>query len=849
MSLLGKIIKKVDKNYLPQNGTGENLVIIDSNGQIQHQKPGLFTSLKTYYYYLVNTKEEVAYDGYLCTLYGNAGASNIQVSYRIKCQDKDVELLAKNLHQYARPETLPNILMQEVVEKMHRENPVTDHFFNRKTSVSNQIIARLSSFGLTPVTIDLQLEGGRGIPTIKLSVTSFKATLLGTVPKASLGFDAVISVKQGFEATALRHQINEDVLEEELVKIIRFYLARNITPEDLLSNYNSHIRQKLEENINTYLESSGRQLQEFSLVLHKHGKLDAIIIKSENFFSTRLNDSLQPVSLKYECELVANPALHAKVLLFPVNTSDMEEVITDQFKTSFASEVDTDMFLDQLNTVVPKILADDINTKLAAWGRKVGFLRLEPDPQHRLSIDIEIDQMVECYTKDGFTVKVKTNLLMRRSAKAKMGFAALQVKDYSEWCRNELNRITKKHVINQTYNELRFNFQDDEIRKEIQEEAARLGYTVNQLITLPEFEKPEQFRRFQIDYKNYNLPSQVDGVQLALSVQIEGRIKNFNKIMEILAPKESVTESVEKSIDAKLRHFLHEVNPDMFYTQFHWINESISEAISLESKIKQEITVLVTEMYDADIHSIIVNQLNTPMILRLIDLKRGVFPFEFQDKNAHLKYKATINILSINKERWAVFSSRAYKPRSEDPEDTERKDIAKHITEFLENGLNTMLLPALMKGEMSYQDIAVKIETQFYPLATLQIQEIFGLDIFIYPPVRTTMEKMLREQFNAHQIAKFTAQLENEKALLLLSQEEKTKRLRDLYDQRKDLEKDDPSSNTIARNRINQEIAQIESSISNNKTSDMQQQISNLFSLSPNQLEDASDDANNNTGK
>lgn len=807
MDLIAPVIKKVDKNYVISKKSEEKLILLDNDGQTTLQRPSFF-SLKSYHYYLVNTENTASYKGHLCSIHLRSGIVNIHVKYGVKCQPKDAELLVKSVSKYNDTDKFPNVLIQSIVEQYNKSDDLTNGFYEKRVIVAEKISKQLSESGLTTTFVELQLEGSNDSPhSMELAMSVFKVSLLGTIPKVSMGLKATLVTTKGSEVLALQHKIKKEVYEEEILRIVRRYIAENITAEDLLDKLNGAIRTNVKKAINNYLAQSGRELEDITLSVHKQGSLEPLVVSTNSYLETRILNSHLPVLIKYRCELVPDPALHARVLLFAANNNEIEEILKDQVRNFFASQVDANLYVDELNSTVTSSLAEVINSKLSGWGRKVGILTLQSEV--KIPMDVEINHDTQCTTKDGATLTVKNTLLLRRMPGSRKAFETMQIADYTAWGKMQLDRIIKKFAINNNYNELLYNLDDEQIRRAVQTEAAQIGYEVDQLIIFPEFEKKDGNQVFNISYQDYQLPSRVDGILLALSIHVESKIFNFGKAMQVLAPKESITHSMEKAIHNRLRHFLHGVDPERFYLRFNIGDASDKE--TLEEEIKKLISRLLTDRYDAVVSSITVNQLNTLLIARYKQLKEGSFLCEFQDKTGVHKYQAAINVLNIDPERWALFNAKGYKPRKEDPDDTERKDIANYISLYLENILNTALLPALRAGAIGdFTVLADRLEKDYYPTVSIAIKELFGLNIQIYTPVKIAIEKVVNTAIVDSRINNNIKQLAHEAALRDIADRGTQQQLSSLYAKLAEIDDEDPGSFNLTKAKILKEINEIE---------------------------------------
>jgi len=807
------LIKEVDKNYTVQSHKGEILVVLDAQGQIYMQRPSGLNLFKSYRYFVVDTVGHVSFSGFLCALRQGAEITKITAEYQVMCYPKYVQRYIKAAHQEGFVNDMIQRQIQVVVEDYHKSHDLTTDFGHKKPSVETLINERLEAMGLSILNVSISLEGGgKTLESLNIKVDTFKVGVLGCIPKASIGVDAVVITKTGSEARSINKTLTVTGCEEMIIKLIRNHISNNITADDLYHNYHSTVKQKLIQLINEALLEYGRVLEDLSLYVHKNGSLDPIVLKQEKYLDGRIRNSYQQIQIKYSCELVADPKLHARVYLFPANTIEMEEVIKDQIKETLANEINAEQFANELNTTVSARLAAAINLKISSWGRRMGFFQLQTDPSKAMVRNISINLNIDCQTKDGYDITVKNTLLLQWDAGSSKVFEATQVGALEEWGREQLERSTRKFIINHTYNELRFIFSDEQLRVEMQQEAEKIGYEVNQLIVIPEFQGEGPIERISLTYKDVNISSKVDDVPVAITIGIEGRITDYSKILKLIAPKGSVTEHIEKAIDNKMRQFFHAIHPERFYNRFYKKSAEKGDLFTLEEEIKLNIAELLSEDYGIELSSISAGALTTRLMMRLKQVLGGILECRYTDKTARFDYKSKINLLGVDEEGWATFTIRGYNLRNEDAQDTERMDIVRHIREYLESDLDTRVVPLFKQKVIKYhEDFVAEIKAAF-PKVIEQVKNIFGLSIDILDPVKIAPESEVNKHAMGTKIEIEIKRIDTEKNLNSLLSEQRQERLKLLYTQLNNTDKDGYAAVSLTRDKIIAEIKDLEGS-------------------------------------
>lgn len=812
-SLIGQIIKEVGANYQLSDIAKETLVVIDSHGKVSRERPKGTFFFKSYRYFIIDTSAAISFEGRLCSIMGKHGQLSIVAAFTLKCQDSDIDTLALNISKAQHAGRLPNSLVQEEIERLVTNDSLGADFYGGKIAAENSITRVLKSFGITVLSLEIQLEGDvKRLQVQEIKKDSFRVSIKNGMPKVNLSLHMRIKTKKGQETKFLSKNISDDSVEAEVISIASNYFTTKINVDNPLENSSNFIADAIEGQIDEYLDAIGREVEYFSLSFLQNNSFEPLKLESDEYMEVRLSDSRQVFKLKYRCELLPITEQEARLFLYPVTEGFLKEMVSNQIKKTLKEVIDTKTFLDQLNTEVVAKLADGLDDKLSAFGRITNFLELELDPLRTPPRFLEVQHNVVCKSQDGHNVSVNNTLILQRDYSVNKAFEAYQVTDFTNWAKTELERITKAHVINQTYNQLLYDFKDFKLKEEFKREANRIGYHVDHLVIIPEFDPLKKSGRFRLEYKSTSLNSKIDGILLAVSVSIEGRINNYGKIMNLLAPGESIEINMEKFIEDIVGQFFNSIDPERFYWRFNSLDAIAGDKATLENELRELITKALTDEYDAEIRSVSVKQLDTKLIDRLKQLKEGVFEFEFQDKTGSLKYKAVIDILNVDPERWSIFNSKGYKPRSEDPADSERNDIKKYITDYVENGLNTELFYKLQKGELrgAYGDFIHAIQNLFVAV-TVDVKDMFGLNIRIYSPLKKDLEGIsLRMRLDNH-LYEEENRLETKRKLYDMAMSEKKIRLEELYTQRRS--KDGYLANSPELKRINEEIKEIEESL------------------------------------
>jgi hypothetical protein len=810
-SSLGQLVKEVEENYSVQDPSKEEMVVIDSGKKITRGKPKR-SIFKNYRYFVIHTGKTINFEGYLCTITGKHGSLRIIAAYTLACEYNDMETLVLNISSEQQDATLPNSIIQKEIESIATNNGLADDFYKSKKTTEQAIVQVLKNYGITARSFEIELDGYiERLQPQNISADSWRVSHPGSQSKITIGIKLKIRTQKGKETKFLASNTTKELVEIKVFEIITDYFANDIAIRNQADGFGSIVSNALEAKVDTYLDSIGREIETFSVSFPENKATEAIKLESADYIEVRLSDSRQMFRFKYKCELLASIDYQANLFLHPVSETTLLKEVEDQIKRTLAQSIATITFLDKLNTDVAGQLAEAIDKKIIHWGRIVNYLQLELDPARTPPRFLEVQHNVSCKSQDGHEVIVNNTLMLQRDFSVNKAFEAYQVSDFTNWARAELERITKSHIINQTYNQLLYDFKDFKLKEEFKTESDKIGYLVDHLIILPQFDPTKRNERFRVDYNNLNLNSKIDGISLAVSVNAEGRISSYKKIMNLLAPKESIELSMEKYIGDKISQFFNTVDPDRFYLRFNSMDVHAGDKASLENELRELVTKTLMEEYDAEIRSVAVKQLDTPLINRFKQLREGIFECFFQDKSGFVKYKARIDVLNVDPEKWSIFNSKGYKPRNEDPDDSERNDIRNYISEYVENGLNTDLLYKVKDRALTSFEGFVEGIRRLLDEVTVEIRDMFGLNIRIYKPLKLDPEGHPNKARLDFQVYETETVLEMRKKIYDMALKEKMARLQELYDQRRD--NTSLFSNAPELKKINEEIKEIENSL------------------------------------
>jgi hypothetical protein len=819
--LLENMIREVNDDLAPVDTAFEKMIIVDAKGNA-HEKRPLFFPNSPYKFFVVNSREKITFNGLFKKIEINEGCLLLNIRYSLTCNLNAADIFVLKIYNLPKSTETINQFIEEGLNDFKQIENLANDFYEIKSQLVSYVSYWLLRYGLLVDQLDFYLQGDDDLAhSINLSNPDFKIITSDIQNTIRIGYSA--EIKTNNKIKALLHKANPEVLKDEITKIIAYYISAELTLEELLLGYENAIKHSLTLKINESLKENGKEVTYFALSLHPEGNNSLILLESQNNFYIKIEDHPGLLKLKYTCELGIDLQRQAIASMVAIDPEALEIIITNQVKKTILEKVTIIQFYNELNHGMADMIKEDIDPLLMKWGRKLSYIQFESDLEKNRVDDLEITTAVNCITKDGYPITIEHTLLLQRNSTEPKISELSKISDLHQWGNDKLHSISKNFIIQKNYNELLFDFHgnkerkyDAEIKNLMEAEAAKIGYKVNQLVIIPEFMGQILHNaRFGFEIEGDDFVSSDSRVPLAVFLRIEGKITDYDKIMNTLAPREVLSDKMQKSVKDSVRTFFHTIAPDRFYMRFHSYDMAENEMQSVESELKEKIRNTLDVDFGIKEVSLYIKQKETKLSKRLSQLQRGTFEVEFQDKTGNIKYKAMVEIQHVAPELWHKFNARDYKPRDEDKEDAERKDISKWLKDYIESKLNDVTEDInIIHSENNYKKSFIDKIKPIIDEAKDEIKTFFGLVIDINQPVKlpTEVESLYRKVLeNKLQNIELNSRANTER--LYIIQKEKNTRLAELYSKRRELDKLGIAQSAPQRVPINTEIEKLEAEL------------------------------------
>lgn len=292
---------------------------------------------------------------------------------------------------------------------------------------------------------------------------------------------------------ALSKGDNPDITLNELIKkwIREFKDNREKEGIAFIQEYFKQ-REELRKYIkNKAHEEVGLHLTVLRLSLWLEDELKPLPISSEDFFPVRVRDYNDELSLRFKTELRIDEENKIKAILHYNQLPELKTLIEEQIQKFLLENCILHEFCYELNSSIRQKLVEVLHEILKSKGRKIAFLFLEsagipPLPESFLSIERDVKCKINKESPTPITVK--HSLLMDLNNVGK--YIAANIDNLEDWVEDKLNQITQKILFERTYVDILLDFEPDKdkIKQEMQKEAQNIGYSVMQLIVVPDLE-------------------------------------------------------------------------------------------------------------------------------------------------------------------------------------------------------------------------------------------------------------------------------------------------------------------------------------------------------------------------
>ncbi len=404
----------------------------------------------------------------------------------------------------------------------------------------------------------------------------------------------------------------------------------------------------------------------------------------------RLADSDQEQELKLVAELMVDEMDKVNAVLSMHAEDRLEARVVGAVRAYLVEHVSLHQFCTELNSDdFRAALKQHLNERLRGSGRRVGHLSLAspateivPDDKKFFELNHEVEYEIQEFPKP---IKIKNTLQMKLTNVAR--YQAISPTDPAKWIMKSLERVIREELFGKKYINLLLNFREPEadpdnargnggnpassnglggerkiasnIKAKMRDEAAAIGYRLEQLISQPDLAPYKLLDNFTIEPER-TFATRVSDVHVKLRIVITAKINDLTDVEEYLNRQEDVQKAMSEVALTEANQYLHEIDPSDFYMNF-----SFSKNIgvpTIEECLSERIRTKLKEQFNARVMSVVPKPLDDKLIERLKALQKALCAFTAEvnplRSGEKFVFEGDFQIVGVHEHGWYIFQSR-----------------------------------------------------------------------------------------------------------------------------------------------------------------------------------------------
>jgi hypothetical protein len=319
---------------------------------------------------------------------------------------------------------------------------------------------------------------------------------------------------------------------------------------------------------------------------------------------------------------------------------------------------------------------------------------------------IDVHHAVTAKTSDAQSVEITHDLSLTLTDNIK--FSLSGVKDIKLWAREKLNQYTSNAIIDISYADVLLNLDVSIIKGMMDNAAARIGYMLKQLVSVPGQDKEKfYFETFGVTpgaQRDYSTKDQ--RFKIGINIVVNGRLDLRHPLTrEYIKPKYDIIASMKRDVVEYATLFLLEKTPEECFLRLY----------ELETNLFNHISRRLKENYGFRELGITIQFLENDLSKRFARLQERARKVEISGDFNERHYDLWFKVIGVAPEGWFRFRANNYATTEEEVDD---------IARMVKNGMEPLFADA------SKVDGAA-IGKEFKKVAK-RVQEEFGVDVKIH---------------------------------------------------------------------------------------------------------------------
>lgn len=357
-------------------------------------------------------------------------------------------------------------------------------------------------------------------------------------------------------------------------------------------------------------------------------------------------------------ELLVDEQNKLPAVLRRTTDRQLEQVVEREAIRFIHERIDLQTFCTSLNTPpVRQALAEQLNAALTPYGRRAGILRLDAHPP-KFEIRLQDEHSVTCrlheYAKD---VKIHNKVQMLLEDVAK--YRTEKSPPLKSWLQEKLDRYVPEILFGAGYIDvlLRFGTYEQKIKDALTDEAKRIGYRIQQLITGPDLEPLTWKESFTVEVTG-SFETSLSRFYVDVQFVVTCRIPKLETVETYLNREQDVPKLIGEHVLAVARQSLHAISPQRFHTRF---NFSENGEHTVEQDLTEAIQAGIRKKFGADVFRVIIKVVETELWSRLKKLQQTISPFVVEMQSVYgdepLIFRGNFQVDSVDGDGWRRFQS------------------------------------------------------------------------------------------------------------------------------------------------------------------------------------------------
>jgi len=512
-----------------------------------------------------------------------------------------------------------------------------------------------------------------------------------------------------------------DELENQIRKWVAEYSKSD--GNRFIDNYLNQLP-GLRKNIESGIQQETGLSFQARITLDRENELQPFIIQPTSF-SVRVVGCDDALDLQIHTELVVDEPNKIRAILKAGREFELANLVKDGIRKYLREHISIQQFYSSLNTSIRNELVEYLNSLIVEYGRRVNFLTLSSNIASSAPVRFEeIRCPVDCEIHDPELIAFIINNTLQLELKDVGKYRVAQTPNLEQWAKEQLTPVVKAALFQKKYIEVLLKFDEisETIKKKVAAAAEKIGYSVEQIVSIPKLDPLELTKDFDVEIEQGAFTLRDPKVEVRLNIVSTLRISNLQDIENDLSPTIKLKELMKKEIQAIVRRFLNQVEPERFYMRFSDPDSQLGEPQSVEEELRVAIENALKQRFKAQVSGVVIRTLDTEIKLcyeRLFE-QVGSFELEFNSfkdgKPVYLCGDFQIN--GVEQFSWYTFQAR--RPSLESIQQCVQKSLHSKVSN----------LPSEL---LTYNNVEtqVRLEQLVEQVATDSVVKQFGLKITV----------------------------------------------------------------------------------------------------------------------